>query len=177
MEYKMNKEIEKYSDELILFAYKKITDNGYYRNLEWFNFQFSKTEKFLSNNPDEAKPDGESLVSFKKETKLTDDELIRKAITRNINEKLFTRKTICGEFNNLEFTEKGMMKAKAILLNKKEAKKKFFSYLSDKIIIPIVVASLIAIATSFITTKYQNNEINKKVESLEKEIIWLKEQK
>jgi cell division protein FtsL len=70
-----------------------------------------------------------------------------------------------------------MMKAKAILLNKKEAKKKFFSYLSDKIIIPIVVASLIAIATSFITTKYQNNEINKKVESLEKEIIWLKEQK
>lgn len=173
----MNNEINKYADELIIFAYKEIEENAYNRNIEWFNFEFSKSEKYISNHDDEIFPDGEELKKFKEKTKLTDDEFIKKGLVKNINEKLFTRKTICGEFNNLEFTEKGMMKAKAILLNKKEAKKKFFSYLSDKIIIPIVVASLIAIATSFITTKYQNNEINKKVESLEKEIIWLKEQK
>jgi hypothetical protein len=169
--------IDKYTDELILFAYEDIEQNAYRRSSVFFNFEFSKIEKFISNHSDEILLEGEDLSDFKAKTKLTDEETIKKALVKALNENLFKRTVINGEFNNLEFTEKGMMKAKAILINKKEARKKFFSYLSDKIIVPIVVASLIAIATSFITTKYQNNEINKKVESLEKEIIWLKEQK
>lgn len=170
----MEKEIEKYSEKLILFAYHEIVDNGHYRNIEWFNFEFSKTEKFISNHPDETKPDGKSLINFKKKTKLINDELIRKALTKNINENFFERRTINGEFCNLEFTEKGMRLAKAILLNKKESKKKLITYPLEKIIIPIVVASLIALITSYITTEYQNDKVNKKIENLEKEIKWLK---
>lgn len=69
MKYKMHKEIEKYSEELILFTYHEIINNGHYRNSEWFNFEFSTTEKFISYHPDETKPDGKSLISFKKNTK------------------------------------------------------------------------------------------------------------
>jgi hypothetical protein len=169
--------IDKYTDELILFAYEYIEQNAHRRNSVLFNFEFSKIEKFINSHSDEILSEGEDLSDFKAKTKLTNEETIKKALVKALNENFFKRTVINGEFNNLEFTEKGMMKAKAIHLNKKEARKKIFSYLSDKIIIPVIVASLIAIATSFITTKYQNNEINKKVESLEKEITWLKEQK
>lgn len=169
--------IDKYADELILFAYKYIEDHAYNRNSVRFNFELSKTEKYLGNSPTETFSEGEDLTEFKDKTKLTDEETIKKALVKTLNENLFKKTVLNGEFNNLEFTEKGMMKAKAILLNKKETKKKVFVYSLDKIIVPVIVASLIAIATSYITTKLNNDEVNKKVESLEKEIKWLKEQK
>lgn len=173
----MNKKIDEYADELILFTYKEITEKALNRNSYWFKFEINRIETYISNHENSIIPDGEDLKNFKIKTQLTDDEIIRKALVKNINEKLFTRKSINGEFNNLEFTEKGMMKAKAILLNRKEKKKKILTYSFDKILVPVIVASLIAIATSYITTKLNNEEINKKIESLEKEIKWLKEQK
>ncbi|MDK2065431.1 hypothetical protein PT447_10885 [Aliarcobacter butzleri] len=173
----MNQKIDEYADELILFTYKEITENALNRNSYWFNFEISKIETYISNQENNLIPDGEDLKNFKIKTQLTDDGIIKKALVKNINEKLFIRKTINGEFNNLEFTEDGMKKAKAILLNRKEKKKKILTYSFDKILVPIIVASLVAIITSYITTKLNNDEINKKIESLEKEIKWLKEQK
>lgn len=170
--------IDKYVEELILFAYKDIEENAHNRNFVRFNFSFAKTEKFLSNHPDEDISDAEDLVEFKKETKLTNNDMIRKALVKAMNEDHFKVTVMNGrEFSNLEFTEKGMRMAKAILLNKKESKKKLITYPLEKIIIPVVVASLIALITSYITTEYQNDKVNNKIENLEKEIKWLKEQK
>lgn len=169
--------IDKYVEELILFAYKDIEENAHNKNFVRFNFSFAKIENFLSNHPDEETPDSEDLVEFKKKTKLTDNDTIRKALVKAMNEEYFKVTVMNGkEFSNLEFTDKGMRMAKAILLNKKESKKKLITYPLEKVIVPVLVASLIALITSYITTEYQNDKVNKKIQTLEKEIKWLKEQ-
>ncbi|MGD9555363.1 MAG: hypothetical protein AB7V28_13335 [Arcobacteraceae bacterium] len=169
--------IDKYVEELILFAYKEIEENTYNRNNVTFNFSFGKIEKYLSNHPDEKIPEGEDLSEFKKKTKLTDNDTIKKALVKSMNGDYFKRTAINGEFNNLEFTDKGMRMANAILLNKKESKKKLIIYPFEKIILPVIIATIIGLITSFITTEYQNDKVIKKIENLEKEIKWLKEQK
>tara|TARA_R110002033_G_scaffold414_1_gene4026 strand:- start:23918 stop:24322 length:405 start_codon:yes stop_codon:yes gene_type:complete len=132
-----------------------IEQNAYSRNSVRFNFKFSKTEKYFTKHPDEIFTEGEDLTEFKNKTKLRDDELIKKALVKALNENLLKKTVTNGEFNNLEFTEKGMMNAKAILLNRKESKKKIFTYPLEKFIVPLITASLIAFATSYITNKIQ----------------------
>lgn len=164
---------EKYLEELLIFMADEIDNNGSRLKATIFDFSFSYTQKYM-NAKDETFQDGEDLQKFKLANKLKDNKTIAMALFKGLNEKSIEHYSISGQkFSNLKLTDNGYRKSRAIRLNRKENKKKPWTYLFEKLIIPIVVALITALATSYVT----NNEVNKKIETLEKDIKWIKQNK
>ncbi|MFT7088138.1 MAG: hypothetical protein ACJAZX_001593 [Rickettsiales bacterium] len=164
---KMKKE-EKILDQLLLFMKAKISREGVKLDQATFDFRASKTKDNPSN---EIICDGESLAAFKRTVKSKNHNLIVDALNIAITEG-YIKDRINEKYRMILLTEKGSARAKSFKVNEKMIWKKGGHYFMDKICIPLVVA----IAITLITNHLNQQSIDKEIESLKKEIKWIKEQ-
>lgn len=168
-------DLEKYLDELLIFMADEIEAKASTLDFTEFDFSFAYTEKYF-NSEDEKFEDGEDLENFKVNIKVQDNELIKKVLMKALNEKLIKRISMGGrEFKGIQLTENGFRKSKDIKLNRRENKKKWLTYPFEKLILPIVVSIITALIASYITSDIQNKNITKELETIKKEIEWIKQ--
>jgi hypothetical protein len=168
-------ELEKYLDELLIFMANEIECNASTLNMTEFNFSFAYNEKYF-NAEDEKFEDGEDLKNFKATFKVQDNELIKKVLMKALNEKFIERNGM-SEFSRIQLTDNGFKKSKAIKLNRRENKKKWLSYPFEKLILPILLTIITAFIASYITSEIQNKNIATELETLKKDIEWIKKNK
>lgn len=158
--------IEKYVDELLIFMVDKIDKNASILTMEEFNFSFKDDLKKVE--------EGEDLKNLKIIIKEKDDKLIEQVLMKASNEKLIEKTVFCGsKFNKIKLTPKGLDKSKDIKLNKEETKNKWASYISEKLLFPIIVSIITVIVASY----FNNKNFNKELENLKKDIEWIKQNK
>lgn len=78
---------------------------------------------------------------------------LEKHCKKIINKGYFEKLGMGEEFINIRLTENGMRIAEAILLNEKASKNKIIVYILEKFAIPIIVAVIISVITTYITIK------------------------
>ena len=133
------------------------------------NFNQAKEAHYI-NAPSENIKEGEDLVAFKKLSKLKNDEKIEKIIAKALNENMIKHMGM-GSGSIIMLTDQGYKYAKVVQANKTFKKKRTLSYLSDKILLPL----MLSIMTFYIMTYLQNDKLNEEIEELQKEITWLKQ--
>lgn len=169
--------LEKCLNELLIFMADEIESKAFTLNLAEFNFSFAFTEKYF-NAEDENFEDGEDLKNFKATIKVQDNELIKKVLIKAINKQYIKQIEMGGpEFNKIQMTDNGFKMSNAIKLNRRENKKKLVSYPFEKLILPIIVPTIAALITSYITSEIQNKNIVNELETLKKDIEWIKQNK
>jgi len=156
-------------DKLLLFMKHEIEKSG--RKIELFTFDFSPEEtiKYV-NAPDELKPEGEDLVAFKKISKIKDTVEIMKVIRRALTDEYM--KVGNNNFTAVKLTQRGVARIDAIKYKQELVFTRLLKYIADKLLIPIVVAVIVAILVNYLTGARLNNDI----ENLKGETQWLKSQ-
>lgn len=158
-------------DQLLLFMKTEVSKKGILLNQITFNFKPSETIQYF-NAPNEIISDGEDLIAFKKTIKSKHHNLIVDALNIAVAEE-FVKNRTNNKYHMMFLTEKGFARAKSFEVDKKIVWKKRWHYFMDKICVPLFVAIVITIVTNHLNQK----NIDKEIESLKKEIIWIKEQK
>lgn len=173
----MSSELDKNVEELILFISNYIDKEGYDFRYESFDFTIKRVNEYFNAESEEIK-ESFLLSEFKKKIKNYDDNEIKKIFNKCISEELIKYRSMgLGEYNGIGLTIKGNQKSKNIRRERIEKKKKFITYPIDKIIVPIIVSICISFVSVYVLNKSENDNLNKKIEKLEKDIKWLKTNK
>lgn len=161
---------EKVLDRVLVFMKDKISEKGMQLNQVMFNFKPSETLHSF-NAPNEIIPDGVNLIELKKTINSKDHDFIVGALNRAITEG-FIRDRSCQKYTMMLLNELGLARAKSVEANEHMKWRKRLDYFSDKILVPLAVAIAVTLITNYLSQKDTNAEIN----SLRKEIEWIKQQ-
>lgn len=165
--------LDKYVEILLVYMKNVLEEKAFSINIAEFNFNFSEIKHYMNSN-DEVTPDGEDLIAYKKLSKITDNKIIEQVIAKAINENFIKYRGMSGG-NKIQLTESGLRMASAIQINQVSKVKFFFTYFTDKILVPLIVSIITAVSTYYAMSYIKDNEANQELKKIKDEIVWIKQ--